>query len=62
MYLFYCLFKQKCFICTLDKNKLQLTTIKNQNPKNISYTHHRNNLNQTKVISTEMYILFLIRN
>ncbi|KAF0764006.1 ACYPI008378 protein [Aphis craccivora] len=40
----------------LNKNKLQLTTIsKNQNQKNISYTHHRNNLNQTKVISSEMY-------
>ncbi|XP_060833920.1 uncharacterized protein LOC132917275 [Rhopalosiphum padi] len=41
----------------LNKNKLQLTTInKNQNhQKNISYIHHRNNLNQTKVISTEMY-------
>jgi len=53
---------KKCFICILDKNKLQLTTIsKNQNQKNISYIRHRNNLNQTKVISTEMYkyILFL---
>jgi len=49
------------FICTLDKNKLQFaTTNKNQNQKNINYTHHRNNLNHTKVISAEMYnILYL---
>lgn len=56
----YCLLKRKCFICTLDKNKSQFATInKNQNQKNINYTHHRYNLNNTKVISTEMYYYIL---